>query len=130
MKDSWIEKLTKEDIEEIAKIWVYEMEESEWELDSWELQKEDGIIELNIKTKTLSDNDEGVYTIMENEDKYILSDFGVSLFETEIDDPTETYNERLIAYREFMLDKFGNEYALDYLFDLTDSSFSYEHTSI
>lgn len=130
MKDSWIEKLTKEDIEEIAKIWVYEMEESEWELDSWELKKEDGVIELNIMTKTLSDNDEGVCTIMENEDKYILSDFGVSLFETEIDDATETYNERLIAYREFMLDKFGNEYALDYLFDLTDSSFSYEHTSM
>ena len=130
MKDSWIEKLTKEDIEEIAKIWVYEMEDSEWELDSWELQKEDGIIELNIKIKTLSDNDMGGYVIMENDEVYILSDFGVSLFETDIDDPTETYNERLIEYREFMLDKFGNDYALDYLFDLSDSSFSYQHTSI
>ena len=130
MKELWIEKLTKEDIEEIAKIWVYEMEDSEWELDSWELQKEDGIIELNIKIKTLSDNDMGGYVIMENDEVYILSDFGVSLFETDIDDPTETYNERLIEYREFMLDKFGNDYALDYLFDLSDSSFSYEHTSI
>ena len=130
MKELWIEKLTKEDIEEIAKIWVYEMEDSEWELDSWELQKEDGIIELNIKIKTLSDNDMGGYVIMENDEVYILSDFGVSLFETDIDDPTETYNERLIEYREFMLDKFGNEYALAYLFDLSDSSFSYEHTSI
>ena len=129
MKETWIEKLTEEDIEEITKIWVYEMEDSEWELISWKLEKEDGIIELNIVTKTLSDNDEGVYIILENEDKYILSDFGVSLFETDIDDPTETYNERLIKYREFMLEKFGSDYALDYLFDSTDSSFSYEHTS-
>lgn len=130
MSEKWIEKLTKEDIDKILEIWIYEREDSEWELESYNLKKDEEIIELNIKTKTWVDMDEDGFAVMDNEEVYILSDFGMSLCETDIDDPSETYDERLIEYREFMLDKFGNEYALDYLFDLSDSSFSYEHTRI
>lgn len=128
MEEKWIEKLTKEDIDKILEIWIYEQDDSEWELESYILKKDEEVIDITIKTKTWVDMDEDGFTIMDNEEVYILSDFGMSLCETDIDDPTETYNDRLIEYREFMLDRFGNDYALDYLFDLTDSSFSYEYS--
>ena len=49
----------------------------------------------------------------------------MALGDLEYEYDEEDYPEKLIEYREWMLNKFGNQYAIDYLFDLEDSNFNW-----
>lgn len=117
----YLDKLTDEDIETLVKMWIFEGERLvEYKITEKKLtDKEDG---YEITIDGIVDCYEEFYTTTE---VYQFYDFGVALGDLEYEYDEEDYPEKLIEYREWMLNKFGNQYAIDYLFDLEDSDFNW-----
>lgn len=117
----YLNKLTEEEIETLVEMWIFEGER---------------LVEYKITKKKLTDKEDGYEITIEGivdcydefyttTDVYQFYDFGVALGDLEYEYDEEDYPEKLIEYREWMLNKFGNQYAIDHLFDLEDSDFNW-----
>lgn len=118
----YLNQLTDKDIKEIVKIWIFEDER---------------FLEYKITNKKSTDKEDGYEIIIEGivecydeffttTEVYQFYDFGVSLGDLEYEYDEEDYSDKLIKYREWMLDKFGTQYAIDHLFDMDDCEFNWE----
>ena len=117
----YLNKLTNEELEALVDMWIFEGERLvEYKITEKKLtDKEDG---YEITIDGIVDCYDEFYTITE---VYQFYDFGVALGDLEYEYDEEDYPDKLIEYREWMLNKFGNQYAIDCLFDLEDSNFNW-----
>ena len=117
----YLNKLTDEELETLVDMWIFEGER---------------LVEYKITEKRLTDKEDGYEITIEGivdcydefyttTEVYQFYDFGVALGDLEYEYDEEDYPDKLIEYREWMLNKFGNQYAIDYLFDLEDSDFNW-----
>ena len=117
----YLNKLTEEEIETLVEMWIFEGER---------------LVEYKITEKKLTDKEDGYEITIEGivdcydefyntTEVYQFYDFGVALGDLEYEYDEEDYPDKLIEYREWMLNKFGNQYAIDHLFDLEDSDFNW-----